>query len=75
MMVTQRRMTLPPGLPHEMPLEMIQRRPGFARELLALATDGDPTGYGDVRLESVDMNIRDRACLGGNRGHHRSAGQ
>jgi hypothetical protein len=57
-MVTQRRMTLPPGLTHEMPLEMIQRRPGFALELLALATDGDPTGYGDVRLESVDMNVR-----------------
>ncbi|GAA0940636.1 hypothetical protein [Nonomuraea longicatena] len=43
---------------HEMPLEMIQRRPELAVELLALRFGRDIEGFKDARLESAELNER-----------------
>jgi hypothetical protein len=43
---------------HEMPLEMIQRRPELAVELLALRFGRDIDGFKDARLESAELNER-----------------
>lgn len=45
-----------PGVRHEIPLDMIQRRPAFALELLALALGADTSKYRDVRIETVELN-------------------
>ncbi|GAA2915722.1 hypothetical protein GCM10010517_81750 [Streptosporangium fragile] len=47
-----------PGHEHEMPLEMLRRRPSFALELLTLGGKTHMDGYSDARLESVELNER-----------------
>ncbi|MFC4058869.1 hypothetical protein ACFOWE_11220 [Planomonospora corallina] len=49
---------MPPGHEHEMPLEMLRRRPSFALELLALGGKAAMADYSDARLESVELNER-----------------
>ncbi|SEG84030.1 hypothetical protein SAMN05444920_105301 [Nonomuraea solani] len=47
-----------PTLEHEVPVEMIRRRPDLALELLTRALEADGAGYSDAREESVDMSHR-----------------
>ncbi|MFI6815415.1 hypothetical protein ACIBG7_23605 [Nonomuraea sp. NPDC050328] len=45
-----------PGVRHEIPLDMIHRRPTFVLELLAVALGVDTSEYGDVRVETIELN-------------------
>ncbi|MEO3871578.1 hypothetical protein ABGB18_22415 [Nonomuraea sp. B12E4] len=49
---------MPPSLQHEIPLEMLRRRPDLGLELLVRALDAHGDGYSDAREESVDMSHR-----------------